>query len=231
MKALFPFFLIAALAISSIGFAQQNYDTIYAVVNGNQVSIHQDNAQHNCAFTPIPGNLTLNGYAINWYQVDTIGMIAVCGCFFDYSVDIDSLPQGNYTVNVYSAINSLFTPDTVYEGSAHFTVNGPYQCDNSLELSSYNGPCHEYDGIKKHDRGNDYYIITQNPAGMAITGMGSEQISSVILSNLSGQEVLRNNYDPASVVYVSTSGLSKGFYIITINDGQKAKTNRKVVIK
>jgi hypothetical protein len=133
--------------------------------------------------------------------------------------------------NVFSAINSPFSPDSVYEGSAHFTVNGPYQCHNSLELSSYNSPCHEYDGIKKHDRGNDYYTITQNPAGLTIEVIGSGKISSVILSNLSGQGVLRNNDDPDSRVYVSTSGLSKGFYVVTISDGQKVKTNQKLLIR
>jgi hypothetical protein len=227
MKTLF-FFL--AMCMYTMAFAQQDVDTIFAVVNGNQVSIHHDNARYNCAFTPIPNNLLINEHVIDWYKVDTTGQIAMCLCYFNYSVSIDSLPPGDYTVNVYSAIISPMTPDSVFEGSAHFTIDGPYQCDNSFGLSSINGPCHEYDGIKKHNGGDDDYILSQNKEGLHIGARGSSSIGMVILSNIAGREILRNYYNSAGEVYVSTIGLSKGYYIVTISDGQKKKTNRKVVI-
>jgi hypothetical protein len=225
MKALL---FIAALGICSLGFAQQDVDTMYAIVNGNQVSIHQDNAGHNCAFTPIPDNVAVNGNVINWYLVDTIGMIAVCECYFNYAVDIDSLSPGDYTVNLYSAIHSPYTPDSVYEGSAQFTIAGPYQCDNSFQLSSYVGPCHEYNGIMQH--GTDQYSIRQYPGGLMIVSNGAATINRVVMSNLSGQEVLKNDYNAASEIYLSAEACEKGFYIIKVYDSSGIRMKRKVVI-
>jgi hypothetical protein len=229
MKALL---LIAAMVTCTMVYSQNDVDTIYAVVNGNQVTIHQDDARYNCAFTPIPNNVVLNDHVIDWYKIDTTGQIALCLCYFNYSVNIDSLQPGDYTVNVYSAIISPYTsPDSVYEGSTHFTISGPYQCDNLLELSSYIGPCHQYDGIRNQNKTDDNYTISQNAEGLSISGRGTDRIGIVKLSNLSGQEVLKNYYDAASSVYISTNSLSKGFYIVTISDGQKIATNRKVAIR
>lgn len=227
MKALT---LIAAMCICSSGFAQWNPDTAYAIVNGNQVSLHQDNVANNCAFTPIPDNVAINGNLIDWYLVDTIGMIAVCECYFNFSLDIDSLSPGDYTVNLYSAILSPFTPDTSYGGSIHFTITAPHQCDNSFQLASVNGPCHEYDGIKKHPGNRDQYSISQYPGGLSVAGKGAAKISRVVMSNLSGQEVLTGEYDSLPEIRLSTTALGKGFYIITIYDNSRKVMNRKVAI-
>lgn len=218
--------LIAALIICFQQlFAQYDYDAIYAIVTGNQVSIHQDNAYHNCGFAPGLEHITINDYIINWYQVDSIGILYRCMCFFDYSVTIGPLNPGNYTVFVYSVYTSTGLSDSTYEGSAFFTIEGQYRGDSIIQLTSHASECQG--SILPAD---DQYIIENNSSGLSVICIGSGKIIKVELTNLSGQGVLRKAYNSESEILLPISALKKGLYIISLYDTNNTKVNRKVAI-
>jgi len=222
------------IAIFSIYFqkvsAQVPSDTIYPIVNGNQVSLHQDNAHHNCGFQPGLKHITVNDNIINWYQVDTIGIFYGCLCFFDYSVTIDSLNPGNYTAFVYSVYNAPTSQDTTYEGVTSFTIFGQPECDSILQLLSHASACHEYDALKEKPAIEKKYSIISGANGLFIINKGTGKIVKVVLTNLSGQEMLRKVYEPASEIQLPASMLRKGVYIISISDNHGETENHKVAI-
>jgi hypothetical protein len=226
------FILTVVLSICFQGlFAQDNeFDTIYPIVSGNQVSIHQDNAYQNCGFRPGLEHITINDSIINWYQVDTIGMFFGCRCWFDYSVNIDSLNPGTYTVFVYSCYNSPSWSDSTYEGSTQFTIEGPQtKCDSILHLSSTATPCHEYTALKFIQPVDEQYSIKYNTDKLSVVTKGPK-IIKVILSNLSGQEVIGVKYNSATEIQLSISSLKKGVYIISLFDNYNIRVNRKLAI-
>lgn len=228
MKAII---ISAIFAICFHGLFAQNPGSIfYAVVNGNQVSIHQDNAHHNCGFLPGLENVTITDSIINWYQIDTLGISYGCTCYFDYSVSIDSLNPGNYTVMVYSVFDLSYGTSTIYEGTTSFSIGGQTTCNNNFQLSSNASECHEYTGLKIDPPMDVSYVIVHNANGLSIRNKGSGKIIKVVLSNLSGQVVLKNAYSASSEIQLSASSLKKGVYVISIYDERNTIENRKVVI-
>jgi hypothetical protein len=227
-------FLLIVLFITCEGlFAQPLWDTIYAVVNRNQVTIHQDDARQNCGFQPLLENITMeNDSVLSWYQVDTTGIYYGCMCFFDYSITIDSLNPGNYTVLVYSAYNLGASPssDTTYQGSAIFTIEEQANCDNILQLSSIVGICHEYDGLKEKIPLKEEYIISTNIDRITITILGTRRINKAVISNLSGQKIFQECYSSESEIQIPTTSIEKGIYIISLFDSDNRLVNKKVAI-
>lgn len=228
MKAiiLFAVFSICSLGVS----AQYQSDTIYPIVYGNQVSIHQDNAHRNCGFQPGLKHITIDDSIIKWYQVDTIGIFYGCLCFFDYSVTIDSLNPGSYTALVYSVYHTPDWSDTTYEGITTFTIIGQPECDSIVQLSSFASACHEYDGLKENRPLGLKYTIICNANGISINSKGTGRINRVAISNLSGQEVFRKIVEPAPVIQLQTPMLNKGIYIISVSDNHGVTENQKIVV-
>lgn len=211
-------------------FAQDPTNTIYPIVNGNQVSIHQDNSYHNCGFSPGLEHVIINDSIINWYQVDTLGIYYGCMCFFDYAVNIDSLNPGNYTVFVHSVYPVYNISDTTYEGSTTFTIEGQVRCDSILQLTSYASACHVNTGLENDHPDDEQFVIVSNANVLSIGNKGSRRITKVLLSNLSGQVVLKKDYISSLEIQLSTSFLKKGIYVISIYDEHNNVENRKVVI-
>ncbi len=221
MKKHFLLFSILLLTIS--GFSQAIPDSIYAVVTGNQVTIHQDDANRNCAFFPNLENLEIDANVIKWYQVDTLGLIAGCDCFFDYSVTIDSLNPGAYDVGVYY----VYMSDTTFEGTTSFTIENQYSCDSVVELSSYASSCHFVDVKEIPD---ETITITNTTEVLSITMNSNEKIINASLLNISGQNVYVMSYLSGSEIKIPISTLKSGIYIVSVstNSGQY---NRKVVLR
>ncbi len=222
--------LIAVFGLYFLGLFAQPPTTIYAVVNGNQVSIHQVNAYHNCGFSPGLNNITMNDSVINWYQYDTLYIIYGCMCFFDYMVSIDSLNPGTYTVDVYSGYVLPSGTYPHYEGSTTFVIGAPAGCDSILKLSSSASLCHPFNSLRKPEPYEERYSVLYKSDMLIITNKGSGVIAKVVLSNLAGQEVLRKVCNTASDVQLSTSFVKKGVYIISLFDDHGAIENHKVVV-
>ena len=211
-------------------FAQVPGSTIYSIVNGNQVSIYQVNARQNCGFSPGLKHVIITDSIINWYQVDTLGIFYGCFCYFDYSVNIDSLNPGNYTANIYSAYHLPNSSDTLYQGSTTFTIEGPVIFDSIVHLTTHASACHEYNSVRNDLPFTEQFNVVSNSNGLLIENKGYGKITKIILSNLSGQEVFRKTYGQASHIQLPVSFLNKGVYIISIFDEYYKIGYRKVVV-
>lgn len=91
--------LTLSCIISYVITAQNQPDSIYAVVDGNYVTIYDSGSFRNCGalYDMI---ITKDGYQLTWLQ-DDYGMAAYCYCNFDLSVTAGPLDAGHYFVDVY----------------------------------------------------------------------------------------------------------------------------------
>lgn len=229
MKTLF-LFIITNFFISGL-LAQVPSDTIFSIVNGHQVSIHQNNAYHNCGFSPGLKHVVINDSVVNWYQVDTLYIFYGCMCFFDYSVSIDTLKAGTYIANVYSVYNTPDIHDTSYQGSTSFTIFEQNQCDEAIKLLSTKSDCHQYNALKKQFAFEDLFKIHIGQDWFSINSVGLLSIANISLFNLSGQLVLSEKFDFATETRMSTSSLTKGIYILSITDQQKNIYYKKIPVR
>lgn len=214
--------LLVSIALLSIsGFSQNVADSIYAVVNGNQVTIYQDDATRNCGFLPNLENAYLQDGNLKWYQVDVSGEVYGCECLFDYSVSIDSLNPGTYNVGVYY----VYFSDTIFEGTTSFTIESQYPCDNVLELSSYAGTCQ----VAVKEIPTDNLVIMNTSDVLSISLHSTEKITRASLSNISGQKIYAKSYTSGNEIHIPTSSFKPGIYVISIitNSGQY---NRKIIL-
>jgi len=216
--------------LSNMLFAQSPYDTIYAVVNGNSVTIHQDNAYQNCGFQPFLENVAfINDTTIEWYQTDTIGTIYGCGCFFDYSVTLDSLQPGHYLVNVFSVYDLPEGIYSTFEGTTSFIIEQQIECDSIIALTSYASLCHEYTGVSEKIINDDFhhYSVISDQTGISIISNDGRMIEKVVINDLSGRLVYQSTGNPTAVLKVA---LSRGFYLVSIfNSGGYRLTMKTMV--
>ena len=77
---------------------------------------------------------------------------------------------------------------------------------------------------------DEQFVIVSNANVISIGNKGSRRITKVLLSNLSGQVVLKKDYISSLEIQLSTSFLGKGIYVISIYDEHNNVENRKVVI-
>jgi hypothetical protein len=141
MKTLKLTILIILMIIGYNSSAQ--YDSIFAIVSGNTVTLWQTGAYRNCG-SEYRMELQQVDHNITWYQADT-GMLMTCGCFFDLSVTFMVPESGYYTVDVYSS-DSLFSINPVYEGSTFFTIGDDNASRDGI-LSQYQSDCYQNIGI------------------------------------------------------------------------------------
>lgn len=213
------------ICLSNLLFAQSPYDTIYAFVNGNSVTIHQDNACQNCGFQPMLENIIfINDTTFEWHQIDTIGTFYGCTCFFDYSVSLDSLRPGHYMVNVFSVYDLPEGIYSTFEGTTSFIIEQPIECDSIIALTSYASLCHEYTGVSEKVINDDlnHYSVISDQTGISIQSNDGRMIEKIVINDLFGRLVYQSAGNPVSMLRV---GLSRGFYLVSIfNSGGYRKT-------
>ncbi len=203
--------------------AQLFSNGIYTEVSGNQVTIHQNNAEHNCCFLPDLENVVLNGNTLSWYQTDTGGIACGCECFFDYSVTIDSLNPGDYIAMVYS----VYFSDTIFEGSVDFNISSQIACDQNLLLSSIASICHESTSTEDISTGD--FVVQVSPDFVTVSSTPEERILKIALYGISGQVVNCKVSGSNTEAIVHVSSLPEGIYImslLTIN----GQYTRKILI-
>jgi hypothetical protein len=190
--------------------AQLFPSAIYTEVIGNQVTIHQTDAERNCCFFPDLENLVLSGNTLSWYQTDTMGVYCGCECFFDYSVTIDSLNPGNYSAMVYS----VYMSDTIFEGSVDFTISSQIECDQSILLSSIASICHE--PISTEDISKEDFVVQVSPGYITISSTPEERILKITLYSISGQVVNCKMAGSNTEAIVHVGSLPEGVYIMSL---------------
>jgi len=73
-------------------------DDIYAVVEGNAVTIFHDGALYNCCPTDFGYDLTIQEQTIAVLETEILEEPCYCVCCIDLSVEIVNVPPGEYTV-------------------------------------------------------------------------------------------------------------------------------------
>ncbi|MBK7174223.1 MAG: T9SS type A sorting domain-containing protein [Bacteroidales bacterium] len=212
--------LIPVLMLHLAVHSQSALDTIYAVVTGNQVTIHQDNAYQNCCFVPALQSVYLeNDSTLSWYQMDTTYIWCGCMCFFDYSISLDSLPAGEYTAHVYSGHIHPVWPDTTYQGMTRFRVEVWLESDHIRQLTSQASDCHPYTtGTREQEAEPVYRWYLPDHTRLILyseKGVGGTEVSMV---SLMGRQLIEPQpFD--KLMELDISSLPRGVYIIIIREG------------
>jgi hypothetical protein len=208
--------------ITGIGYGQYISGTLKTEVNGSSVTIRIDSTWRNCG-SQYDQQIFFVGNTITWLQVDW-GWTYGCSCLFDYSVSLDSLRNGNYTVVVYFTYvnNPLIWDtatgqwvyghipcDTTYQGATTFTINNS-GTDNPVKVGSYASSCMV--GIPEH---HDAGIIQPYPNPtydlINIPNFGTDK--SVELSDVMGHPVKSKvSLSSGNTVTLDLTGLPAGIY-------------------
>ncbi len=119
-------------------FSSAQNGTIFAEVKGDTAILWQTEAERNCAalYEMI---VTPDDFHLHWLQRDT-GDAVFCICYFDLSVTLASLAPGMYTVDVCHT--EIVSPDTIWDGSATFVIEGPDARDPVQMIASFQSECH-----------------------------------------------------------------------------------------
>jgi len=224
---IYPILFMIHVAVHS----QSSLDTIYAVVTGNQVTLHQDNAYQNCCFVPALQNVYLvNDSTLSWYQMDTTNIWCGCMCFFDYSISLDSLPAGEYTAHVYSGHIHPTWPDTTYQGMTRFRVEAWLESDHIRQLTSQASDCHPYTtGTPEKEAEPGYRWYLPDRSRLILENERNTTFIEVILLSLQGQQLLEPKCYTGDVE-LDISRIPPGVHIIRIREGSGRIYLLKVVL-
>lgn len=161
----------------------QTYDSIYAEVDSNYVTLWQTGAFRNCGAV-YSMNVTEDGLALKWYQKN-IGGDVYCLCYFDLSVTVGPLLPGDYTVDVFT--RELNT-DTVYQGTTSFTINDPSQPETMEIVEEFQSEC---GGIVNTDENLEQTLslkVFPNPAQNSVKIMvKANQFARLYVYGISGE--------------------------------------------
>jgi len=137
------------IAICSILFfyatqATAQYDSLFAVVSGDTVTLWQTGAYRNCG-AAYRMEIEQSDYEIIWYQIDT-GSAAYCFCYFDLSVSFQISESGTYHADIYYT-ESIDPGSPIFDGSIYFSVGNSYGPIRSEIISQYQSNCYQNVGI------------------------------------------------------------------------------------
>jgi len=185
-------------------------------------------------------NAQLHNFHITLMEIDTIGPIANCLCFFDLSVKIGPLSTGTYTVDIFGT--DIIYGDTIYFGSTSFTIGNSINPGSLLVISQYQSDCYNLTNIDHFDEiilGEfEFAPIYPNPFNtQTIINFFLPTSENVELSiyNLEGQKIttLINRY-MSSGEYSKIwdgSNLPSGIYFVRIKYGNVIKIQKAFLIK
>ncbi len=134
--------LILICIASSCLLATAQNGTIYAEVKEDTVTLWQTGAERNCAalYEMI---VSLDDFRLQWLQRDTGGLVN-CMCTFDLSVTVASLAPGTYLADVYHT--EIAGPDTIWDGSTTFVIEGPEFRDPVNMIAAFQSECYGAEG-------------------------------------------------------------------------------------
>jgi hypothetical protein len=207
--------------------------SVYAVVDGNNVTIWEIGAGRNCGAI-YEMQVEMEGNSIDWYQVDT-GMAAYCTCNFDLSVTFGPLQPGDYTVNVY--YTESFSEDTLMSGTTSFTITTRHTPRFSGIIGHYQGDCYfvgtedspdlQSWGLEIYPNplqaGDILFINTRNEledAELVITTLDGR---SLFKKKFPGNQYLRENLEVTDIFPHS------GMYILMV-ESRNIKYFRKIIV-
>jgi hypothetical protein len=209
-KLLLLFALIFCLNLFS--FSQE---AIYAVVQNDTVTIWHIEAFRNCA-SAYDMQFEIDGNKINLYQVDTVGAIAYCMCYFDLSGTITNLLPGYYEVDVFSVGDATSANDTTFWGSTSFTIlsgDGMPQL-----LANTQSDCYDPTSVKEPEL-NTLIKLFPNPADEFIyIESDYDELQFQIMDILGKVVIMQESYE--NKTEIDLSEIQSGIYFITINSSE-----------
>ncbi len=229
--------LILIVGSVSIGLIAQNLpDSIYAYVDGNNVTIWDVGSYRNCcSFYEMI--VIQDEYHLKWLQND-IGDACYCMCNFDLFVAIGPLEGGSYTVDVYYTEHS---PEEFYVGSTTFDIGGGMQ-DGVLDtigiITSYQSDCYNI-VIGMEEPMEEYAEINlyPNPAEDFVNiEFSVTQEPEFAIYDLLGREIVRFEYQQSGTFKYRWNLADKygnrvpaGLYIYSVESGN-FKTSGKIQV-
>jgi Secretion system C-terminal sorting domain len=217
--------LFLAVLFSAQLFAQPpngwGHGKVSAVVSGNSVTILDDSTIRSCWTCEIcpfmvryEMQVNFNANNITWTQLDLCGTPCACDCWFSYSIDLDSIPNGIYNVDVYFTAPKFPGTgfDTIFEGTTQFTINNSTAL-SPIKTDSTESPClGQYVGIKEQ-QGKPIKIFPNPTEGIVRISFKNNLGEKIEISDIYGKVIRSIKTDPASQVnMVDLSNLPAGIY-------------------
>lgn len=230
MKLIIICILPALIFICARSEAQQSI--IYAEVEGEYVTLGEDQAFRNCGAMYIM-EIELDQELMRWYQVDT-GYAVFCLCHFDLSVTYGPLEPGNYTVEVY--YTEIGSDDTTYSGTTTFAVSKKGDNCRSGIISQYQSECYSLGMTDNGNQEKAQLTIYPNPvklgADVWITGACDDR-SVLEIFSAGGDLIFRKLVDKSSnngyLIKTGSVFPSKGSYLLRVSGNQSF--NSKLIIQ
>jgi hypothetical protein len=195
--------------LSLTGFSQTS---IYAVVEGNLVTLWQTGAERNCGAL-YRMELVTQDHIVNWFQVDT-GALAYCYCHFDLSMTFGPCEPGDYTAHVFSLEKPNL--DTIYQGSTSFVVNARALTDSITILEEFQSECYDFMDIEAHPKNPAGFNIFPNPFNLSTNLSVNEPIDIALelsIFNVMGNRVWNVALSPGTRQVVWQGIDEKGRYL------------------
>lgn len=213
--------------------AQSNaqYDSLFASVDGNIVTLWETGTQRNCG-AMYEMTVNLNDHYMKWVQLDT-GIAAYCLCVYDLSVTYGPLEPGDYTVDVY--FTSPVEPGDYYEGSIVFSIGGDRNVADGGIISQYQSDC--YAGIDDPESAEEFRIYPVPLADGEIlnveaTSTGGQSILEIF--TMSGKRLFNREYDrnqPIHDRFLKEELFPvAGIYVVRLKTSEKDFTRKITVL-
>ena len=182
-KLLFSFLLFA---MSVLCYSQFNQNSLYAVVDGNTVTLYDQGAYRNCCAV-YEMILTLEDEQLTWMQ-QSAGEICYCMCYFDLQATTGPLEAGSYVTDVY--YNDIPGEEPVFVGSIDFTIEMPAKADTLEVLDFYQSNCYYLVPFDENKVSENTINCYPNPAeGYMKIKCRVNAAADIRILNILGQEV------------------------------------------
>lgn len=179
---------LVLLPMSLFCFSQFNQDSLYAVVDGNSVTLYDQGAYRNCCAV-YEMIITRQGQQLTWLQ-QSAGEICYCMCYFDLQVTTGPLEAGSYVTDVY--YNDIPGEDPIYVGSIEFSINVQSKADTLEIIDFYQSDCYDLSSIDEDGEKKNTISCYPNPAKDYLKFRCRVHAASDIhILNILGQEVKR----------------------------------------
>ena len=206
-------------------------DSIYAIVNGDSVTIHHNQTRSNCG-SEYYMTFEIENFHIKLTEIDT-GDLAYCNCWFDLATKIGPLESGNYTVDIFR--------DTKYYGSTSFVIsNSLIGIVNPKKISDYQSDCYSLTAVENNINPEEFQLspLYPNPfnpslnINFTIPSNGYvkieiyDQIGQLVI-NIFEDELEKGNHK----LLWDASPYSSGLYFISVKFKDKIRTQKAMLLK
>jgi len=214
-------------------------DTVYAEVQGDTVIIKHDRVFQNCGFNACM-EVHQDDFLITVTEIDTIGLLADCMCYFDLSVKVGPLTSGEFTVHVYTVDPE--TGDTIFSGSTSFTIESSGATGIFKTISQHQSDCYSITDVRESPESvpKSFTLLELFPnpfnpttnINFFIPASGYVELN---VYNLLGQKVAnlinKNLYEGSHSISWDGSNQPSWIYLVRLKYGDVVKTQKAVLLK